>query len=272
MIIKSFKRKKKSDQLIFNKLKFLDSRKYPTISVITVVKNGQRFLEKNIKSVIHQTYRNFEYIIIDGNSTDNTQNIINKYKKYINIYLRVKDKNLWEAMNLGIKSANGSIIVFLNSDDTFSQKALNYAANYFKNNKNLDFLFGTVFKHWLKSGFYPRKAYWTFNFYTTHSVGFFIKKKVHKKIGFYNKNFLSADLDLFLRIIFSKKFKGMSAKKNQIFGKFRPGGFSSKVKYREHLKDLNKIRIKNAQNKFFVYLIYLYKIIKSPKKFILNKH
>lgn len=264
--------KKKPKRLIFNKSKFLDNKKYPKISVITVVKNSQRFLEKTIKSVIHQTYRNFEYIIIDGNSTDNTQSIINKYKKHVNVYIRVKDKNLWEAMNLGIKAANGSIIVFLNSDDTFTQKALNYASNYFKNNRNLDFLFGTVFKHWLKSGFYPIKAYWSFNFYTTHSVGFFVKKNVHKKIGFYNENFLSADLDFFLRIIFSKKFTGVGTKKNQIFGNFRLGGFSSKVKYRKHLKDLNKIRIYNNQNRFIVYLIYLYKIIKSPRKFILNKH
>ncbi len=262
--------KKKPDLLIFNKSKFLDNRKFPTISVITVVKNSQRFLDKTIKSVIHQTYRNFEYIIIDGNSTDNTQSIVNKYKKHINIYLRIKDKNLWEAMNLGIKLANGSIIVFLNSDDTFSQKALNYAANYFKNNKNLDFLFGTVFKHWLKSGFYPFRAYWTFNFYTTHSVGFFVKKKVHKKIGLYNENFLSADLDLFLRIIFSKKFIGMGTKENEFFGNFRLGGFSSKVKYKTHLRDLNQIRLNNNQSKFYVFLIYLYKILKNPKKFIFN--
>ena len=261
---------KKHNLLINNKTKYLDTPAYPKISIITVVKNSQRFLEKTIKSVIYQTYKNFEYVIVDGNSTDNTQNIINKYKKHINIYLRARDKNLWQAMNLGIKYSNGSIIVFLNSDDTFSPKALNFAANYFKNHKNLDFLFGTVFKHWLKSGFYPDKAYWTFNFYTTHSIGFFVKKKVHNKIGLYNENFLSADLDFFLRIIFSKQFLGLGTKVNEFFGKFRPGGFSSRIGYKTHLRDLNLIRIHNDQNKFYVYLIYFYKILKNLKKFFIN--
>ena len=259
-------------KIFYNKSKYYDSRTNPKITIITVVKNGQAFLESTIKSVIHQNYKNIEYIIIDGNSLDNTSSIIKKYKSKINLYLKSYDHNMWEAMNKGIDLATGSIIVFLNSDDVFNKKALQYAVKYFKKDQKLDFIFGTVFKHWLKTGFSPNKAYWTFNFYTTHSVGFFVKKKVHKKIGFYNENFLSADLDFFLRIIFSKRFKGIGTKKSQIFGYFRPGGFSSKVKYREHLKDLNKIRIKNTQNRFFVYLIYLFKILKSPKKFILNKH
>ena len=259
-------------KIFYNRSHYTDSKSYPKISIITVVKNGQSFLEATIQSVIYQTYKNIEFIIIDGNSTDNTSGIIYKYRNKINLYLKSHDKNLWEAMNKGIELASGSIIVFLNSDDVFNKKALQYAVKYFKKDQKLDFIFGTVFKHWLKTGFSPNKAYWTFNFYTTHSVGFFVKKKVHKKIGFYNENFLSADLDFFLRIIFSKRFKGIGTKKSQIFGYFRPGGFSSKVKYREHLKDLNKIKIKNTQNRFFVYLIYLFKILKSPKKFVLNKH
>ena len=114
-------------------------------------------------------------------------------------------------MNLGIKLANGSIIVFLNSDDTFSQKALNYAANYFKNNKNLDFLFGTVFKHWLKSGFYPIKAYWTL-ISILHIRLVFCEKKVHKKIGLYNENFLSADLIYFYGLFFKIHRNGYKRK------------------------------------------------------------
>ncbi len=58
----------------------------------------------------------------------------------------------------------------------------------------------------------------------------------------------------------------------ELIGYFRPGGFSSKIKYRTHLKDLNKIRISNNQNKLFVYLLYIVKIIKNLKKFTLNIH
>jgi len=129
-----------------------------------------------------------------------------------------------------------------------------------------------VHKFYLKYGFNSSLSKITFDFYTTHSMGFFVKKKVHDEIGYYNIKFLSADLDFFLRIIFSKKYKGCGTKKTELFGYFRPGGFSSKIKYRTHLKDLNKIRINNDQNRLFVFLIYLFKIIKNLKKFILNIH
>ena len=265
--------KPKNIKIIFyNRSSYLDSKTYPKISIITVVKNGQRFLESAIKSVINQTYKNIEYIIIDGNSTDNTSHIVYKYRKKINLYLKSHDQNLWEAMNKGIKVASGSIIVFLNSDDIFSKKALQYAVKYFKKDQKLDFIFGTVKKHWLKFGFYPERARYSFNFYTTHSIGVFIKKQSQIKIGLYNPKFLSADLDLFLRMILKYKLKGTSVKKNEYFGKFRTGGFSSKVKFRDHLKDLNNIRINNNQNKIYVILIYYFKIIKNIKKYITNKH
>ena len=64
------------------------------------------------------------------------------------------------------------------------------------------------------------------------------------------------------------KLKGMATKKNEIFGKFNTGGFSSQVNYIDHLIDLNKIRIVNNQNIFFVYIIFLIKIIKKPIKFL----
>tara|TARA_Y100000996_G_C22326519_1_gene562646 strand:- start:127 stop:354 length:228 start_codon:yes stop_codon:yes gene_type:complete len=63
------------------------------------------------------------------------------------------------------------------------------------------------------------------------------------------------------------KMKGTSTRKNEIIGKFEKGGFSSKINYIDHLKDLNQIRIDNNQNKFFVYLIFIFKIIKRPYKF-----
>ena len=96
---------------------------------------------------------------------------------------------------------------------------------------------------------------WSFGFYTTHSVGFFIKRKSQLKVGFYDLKYkYSADYDLFLRMI--KKFNliGLSTKKNEIFGKFRPGGLSSRIKFIDYLRKCNKIRINNGQNTFFVYL------------------
>tara|TARA_B100000965_G_C19531584_1_gene731385 strand:- start:404 stop:1153 length:750 start_codon:yes stop_codon:yes gene_type:complete len=237
------------------------------ISIITVVKDGEDTIEKCINSVLNQNYKNIEYIIIDGNSSDNTMSIINKYKGKISLVLSENDKGIWDAMNKGIKLAKGEIIGFLNCDDFYYENSFKTVNNYF-NNFDIDFLFGTVKKYKIIHGFNPNIIKWSFGFYTSHSVGFFIKTKEHKKVGFYNSNYLSADLDFFYKMITNFNLKGLPTKKNEILGEFKKGGFSSKVNYIDHLKDLNKIRIDNNQSKFFVMFLYLIKIVKKPLKFL----
>ena len=104
----------------------------------------------------------------------------------------------------------------INSGDTFNSKALKIVKSYFINNANLDFLFGSVMKKVLHYGYKPYKINWSFNFYSSHSSGFFIKNEAQKKIGLYNTKFkLSADYDLFFRIL-KKKLNGMATRKNEI--------------------------------------------------------
>ena len=236
------------------------------ISIITVVKNSSNTIEKTIKSVLAQEYKNLEYIIIDGGSTDGTLEIIKEYKKNISIFLTEKDNGIWDAMNKGIKLANGDLIGFLNSGDIYYPNTLETVNDYFTENK-IDFLFGSVEKYKLMHGYKPWKITWSFGFYTSHSVGFFIKKDKHRMVGFYDQKFLSADLDFFYKMIKKFKLNGISSKKNEIFGKFEKGGFSSKVNYIDHLKDLNQIRLNNNQNIFFVYFLFFIKILKKPIKF-----
>jgi len=237
------------------------------ISIITVVKNSVDSIEETIKSVISQNYQNLEYIIIDNNSDDGSEKIIEKYKNKISIIIREKDNGIWDAMNKGIKLATGDIVTFLNADDCYYPNALNIVNKYFNENK-IDFLFGTVKKYKLMYGYNPSIIKWSFGFYTSHSVGFFIKLKKHKEVGEYNLNFLSADLDFFYKMIVNFKLKGVSTKKYEVLGKFSKGGFSSRIHYIDHLKDLNQIRIANGQNKYFVYFLYFVKIIKKPIKFL----
>ena len=176
------------------------------ISVITVTKNSEKFLEENINSLKNQTYKNFEHIIIDGNSTDRTVEIIKKNKDKIDYWVSEPDEGLYDAMNKGIKACTGDIIGILNSDDIYFPEALKFVNQYFTEQENLDFLFGTVEKHKLMHGYYPEKIKWTFGFYTTHSVGFFIKKSSQMKIGFYDTRYkYSADYDLFYKMIVKKK-------------------------------------------------------------------
>jgi glycosyltransferase involved in cell wall biosynthesis len=89
----------------------------PLISIITVVYNAASTLEQTMLSVITQTYKNIEYIIIDGTSTDGTVDIIKKYEKYLAYWVSEPDKGIYDAMNKGLKYAQGDFVYFLNSGD-----------------------------------------------------------------------------------------------------------------------------------------------------------
>jgi glycosyltransferase involved in cell wall biosynthesis len=91
----------------------------PTISVITVTYNAEKTLENTILSVINQTFGDIEYIIVDGGSTDSTLDIIRKYEKKISFWISESDAGIYDAMNKGIKMANGVWINFMNSGDLF---------------------------------------------------------------------------------------------------------------------------------------------------------
>ena len=239
------------------------------ITIITVTKNSEKYLKENIESVLRQKYKNYEHILVDGNSTDNTVKIIKSYKKNVRLIKNKRDKGLYHAMNVGIKNAKGDIIGILNSDDIYFKNTLKIVNDYFCMDRNLDFLFGSVYKHKLLSGYNPWKIDFSFGFYSTHSVGFFIKKKSQLKVGLYNLKYkYSSDYDLFIRMIKKFKLKGASTKKSEIFGKFRRGGLSSRIKFLDYLKECNNIRINNGQNILFVYILYLLRIIKNYKKII----
>jgi len=91
----------------------------PLVSIITAVYNGETYLEKTIESIINQTYVNFEYIIIDGGSTDKTLDIIKKYEDKITYWVSEKDKGISDAFNKGIKVAKGDYINFQGDGDGF---------------------------------------------------------------------------------------------------------------------------------------------------------
>ncbi len=238
----------------------------PKITIITVTKNSEKFIERNILSVINQSYKNYEHIIIDGNSSDKTMEIINKYKDKISKIVSEDDSGLYEAMNKGILNTTGEIIGILNSDDYYYVDALKVVRDNFVTNKEIDFLFGSVNKYTHRHGYYPWKIYWTFNFYPAHSVGFFIKKKAQLKVGLYNTLYkYSADYDLFYRMIVKMKMKGIATKKNDILGYFSPGGISSRIKYIDYLNENTLIRLNNRQNKVVVKIIHILRYMKRIK-------
>ena len=104
----------------------------PLISIITVVFNGSKTLKQTIDSVLSQNYKNIEYIVIDGGSTDGTLDIIKKYERHINYWISEPDKGLYDAMNKGISKANGEIIGMINSDDWYEDNAVELIVDAFQ--------------------------------------------------------------------------------------------------------------------------------------------
>lgn len=94
----------------------------PLITVVTVVFNGEKFLEETIQSILNQTYDNVEYIIIDGGSTDNTLDIIHKYEHAIDYWISEKDEGIYDAMNKALKLSSSDWINFMNAGDYFNKE------------------------------------------------------------------------------------------------------------------------------------------------------
>lgn len=92
------------------------------ISIITVCFNSEKYIEQAILSVISQTYTNIEYIAIDGGSTDGTMDVLNKYNKYFTHCISESDKNMYDAINKGMRLSTGDFIGILNSDDFYLSK------------------------------------------------------------------------------------------------------------------------------------------------------
>ena len=245
-----------------------DSKEKPLITVITVVLNNEQYLEESIKSLHQQKYDNYEHIIIDGCSTDKTLEIIKKYDSKIDYWSSKKDQGIYDAFNQGMRLAKGRYIGFLNSDDKYEANTFDILLRYISKYENKDFIFGAVKKHWgVLHGYRPYKIYWSWGFYSSHSTGFFIKTESAKKVGFYNIKYkYSADYDYFFRMIVKKKLKGIGTKKNEIFGTFRRGGYSSTIKFIDHFMEEIGIRLDNGQNRILILIIFIYKYIKNISK------
>lgn len=234
------------------------------ISIITVSFNASRTIEATIKSVISQSYKNTEYIIVDGKSNDSTLKIVNKYKKNISKIISESDKGLYDAMNKGVKCAKGDIIYFLNADDVLvDDKVIEKVVKSF--DKNTDFVYGDVLF------FYPvenKKVKISRNasindlrnsLMPPHQATF-VRKEVLEKYPFDLSYRSSADFDFFCRLISS----GAKGKKiNEVIAQNSIGGISSSsISYKE-----TELIIKKYFGSFWYYKIVIkHKLFNILKK------
>jgi glycosyltransferase involved in cell wall biosynthesis len=198
----------------------------PLVSVITVVYNDLKGIEKTITSVLEQKYEDYEYIIIDGGSTDGTLDIVKKYQNRIDLWISESDRGIYDAMNKGVEKASGSYVYFLNSGDFFCRNDVleNIIKHIFRGELSLvcgnviklypDFehVFKPCMRKLKKGGVIPHQ-------------GAFIKRSVFNELGGHDTRYVSsADQDFFCRLYKA----GYSYKEiNENIAFMASGGFSS---------------------------------------------
>ena len=225
---------------------------FPKLSIITVCFNNKEGLERTIKSVIRQTYANYEYIIIDGGSTDGTIDVIKKYNENIAYWISEPDSGIYNAMNKGIKMAKGEYCYFLNSDDYIATP--NTLKKIFEKANEADIIYGNLA---IRQGEKLKKVVCFsskltgFSFYRTkvaiHHQASLIKRELFLKYGFYREDIkITSDWIFFFETVMQHKVSTQYV--NIIFAIFLAGG----VSYENDNIRNKEIQIKqNILNSFF---------------------
>lgn len=246
-------------------------------SVITVCKNEENSIENTIKSILNQSYNDFEYIVIDGNSTDNTLNIINKYRnnakkngemtKNIDMVISEPDGGVYSAMNKGIVRAKGDYLCFINGNDTFSDDfVLEKISQDIFFAKEAMLIIGQV--NFYENGEYyytssqeAIKTLYDFQRSFYSHQGIFYKKEVFEKYGLYDENIK----------ILSDNFKNAEVLinnepilyTNNVVANFTMGGLSTNPATRAQLTE-EKILLRK---KMFGQKVKLFKILQTLRIF-----
>ena len=244
------------------------------ISIITATYNSAETINDTIKSVLCQTNKDFEYIIVDGGSTDETIDIVKSYESEFSGRLKwvsEKDKGIYDAMNKGIKMASGDIIGILNSDDYYtSDDILQTIVDAFKC-QNVDAIYGDI--HFIKDGvpdkcvrYYSSRLFspfWLrFGFMPAHP-SFYCKRDVFDKSGLYRLDYkIGSDYEMMVRLFRKHKISSRYVPKD--FVTMRTGGASnSNLQSRLTLikEDVKACRDNGIYtNELFICLKFLYKI------------
>ena len=216
----------------------------PLITIITVILNKDKDLEKTIKSVLLQKYENIEYIIIDGGSNGSVLSKIKKYENYIDYWISQKDKGIFDAFNKGIRLACGDYLCFLNVGDYFTENAINYIIRKQPQKNKLDIIFGSVKKKKIYSGFNKKNINKTLNIFPS-LVSSFINIELFKKYGLFDLKFdFFNDYEFIYRLIKKKKLKYAITSQDELVTIFDLHGFSSKISILKRLIEEFNIRIK----------------------------
>lgn len=246
----------------------------PLVSIIINCYNGEKFLEKSIRSVFKQTHPNWEIIFFNNNSKDNSEKIIKKFSdRRIRYFCSNKTYNLYKARNIAISKSRGEYICFLDTDDIWLKDKLKIQLEYFRINKSCKILYSNYYNFFneekrkvIKFNKHLRFNNDTQSLINNYTIGILtvmIKRQIFK--NFFFKNFLNiiGDFEYFIRL--SQKFKIDYINKPLAIYRIHNSNFSKK-KINIYIKELNnwiKLEKKKKTNNNLNYLklnIFIYKL------------
>lgn len=239
------------------------------VSIITVCLNAAETIETTLRSVIEQTYKNVEYIIIDGGSTDGTQQILERYGEYISILLSEKDDGIYDAMNKGIELAHGDYIGIINADDWYEKDAVEYVVQIGKKlSRDIGVISGRCRFIEGMDAFLPEKRSMEF-IWTEMPIAHpatFIKKNVYASFGAFDTDYkIAADYELVFRLFVNHIGFYLCEK---VLANYRIGGISGTrkdellkedveilKKYEKYCDDPEKVK-ESIRRKESIHLVY----------------
>ena len=219
----------------------------PFFTIITVVRNGSETLQRCINSIKSQSFKEFEYLIIDGASSDGTLEIIRENADVISFAVSEEDQGLYFAMNKGLELARGKYVGILNADDIYFPNTLELVRDVILKDSNSDVIYGAM------SYFsQPHKTHFIHSDELSKRMIFhptcFVSNEAYKKHGNFNTKYrVAADYEFIMRCYKANaKFVGI----NSVLASFSDGGTSARLRLRSIL-ETSEIQAKyNSESKF----------------------
>ena len=221
------------------------------ISIVTATRNSGKTVEDTIKSVLAQTYKDYEYLIIDGVSKDDTLEIARRYEPLFEGRMKIfseKDNGIYDAMNKGFQKASGDVLMLINSDDLFARPdAVELAVKEFEKHPEVDGVYADLYyvsqnntdnivRVWKTGKQRPMRYGWL----PAHPT-FYIKRECYEKYGYFNLNYpLAADFELMLRFVERYGVKLTYLPEHLV--KMRLGGATSKNLTNIYKQDVETIK------------------------------
>jgi glycosyltransferase len=243
------------------------------VSIITVTKDSEKYLSDCIDSVKRQNFKNIEYIVIDGRSTDRTLDIIQQNEDHIDYWISETDRGMYDAINKGISQATGDIIGILNSDDMFaSADSVRSIVDCFETT-GTDSVYGDlvyvdaqntkkVLRYWKGSSY--KRSRFRYGWMPAHPT-FYMKRELIQKYGLYeNHYYTAADYEFMARYLFLHKVSAQYI--DAMLVKMRSGGISNitfKSRFRANRRDFLAMRKNRIPFSFLVSV--LKPLIKIPQ-------